>query len=394
MNSIYENLQKIGFTENEARVYVALLQHPESTGYEASRDSGVPRAKVYEVLASMERKGMLMVTTRDGRQYYRAVPAEVLLGNRQQEVEKVLASLDVDLRKLEKGEEDEPIVSLQGKEQVLEMVRHMLEKARFRVFICGLPEDLQLLEAELLQCSNKGVKLFVLSYGDVQLQGVDVFQHPISPLLYLRVILNGRWLTAVNDNQEALIAQVYDRRKTRALWTTNPAVVQAAASWIANDLAFHSLHKRLRQMGESFGQEVQAELERIRKDSSSMWQSMWVIDEHEAAELIVPGEIRDGDEIFKKLGILLKDRSFPVTGTIQFHLKGDGGGLWQIVVKNHGVRIVKGQAYKPGLRLEMFTKDFAALLEGRLPFNVFLSPDRIRIEGDLLLAGMLPDIMV
>jgi len=47
---VLSGLQQLGFTAYEAKVYLALLAHPGSTGYEVARHSGVPRAKVYEVL--------------------------------------------------------------------------------------------------------------------------------------------------------------------------------------------------------------------------------------------------------------------------------------------------------------------------------------------------------
>src|SRR5690606_22780106 len=50
---VVEGLQQLGFTAYEAKVYLALLSRPGSTGYEVARHSGVPRSKVYEVLEKL-----------------------------------------------------------------------------------------------------------------------------------------------------------------------------------------------------------------------------------------------------------------------------------------------------------------------------------------------------
>jgi hypothetical protein len=43
-------LQDLGFTEQEARAYQALLQHNPVTGYELAKVSGIPRPNTYPVL--------------------------------------------------------------------------------------------------------------------------------------------------------------------------------------------------------------------------------------------------------------------------------------------------------------------------------------------------------
>ena len=46
-------LNKTGLTDGEAKVYLALLQNGGSSGYEASKQAGVPRSKIYNLLESL-----------------------------------------------------------------------------------------------------------------------------------------------------------------------------------------------------------------------------------------------------------------------------------------------------------------------------------------------------
>ncbi|MEJ2150164.1 MAG: helix-turn-helix domain-containing protein, partial [Chloroflexota bacterium] len=50
-------LVAVGFTEYEAKVYVALLQEYPATGYQISKKSGVPRSMVYEALGRLHARG-------------------------------------------------------------------------------------------------------------------------------------------------------------------------------------------------------------------------------------------------------------------------------------------------------------------------------------------------
>jgi len=61
MESVIEKLQKIGLTEYEAKVYVALLKDHLNSAGKLSEKSGVPRTKIYSVLESLERKGWIRV---------------------------------------------------------------------------------------------------------------------------------------------------------------------------------------------------------------------------------------------------------------------------------------------------------------------------------------------
>lgn len=54
-------LKKLGFTENEAKVYVGLLSLNEATAREIHEFTHVPRPKIYSVLERMAKKGYVEV---------------------------------------------------------------------------------------------------------------------------------------------------------------------------------------------------------------------------------------------------------------------------------------------------------------------------------------------
>lgn len=49
MDYIVQQLKKIGFNEYEAKSYVSLVKQGPVTAYQVSKDSGVPRARIYEI---------------------------------------------------------------------------------------------------------------------------------------------------------------------------------------------------------------------------------------------------------------------------------------------------------------------------------------------------------
>ena len=75
---LIRNLEKLGLTENEAKAYVGLVILREATAREIHEVTNVPRAKIYEILNTLAKKGYLEV--RHGSPtYFRAVdPKEVI----------------------------------------------------------------------------------------------------------------------------------------------------------------------------------------------------------------------------------------------------------------------------------------------------------------------------
>ncbi len=69
-----ERLTRLGFAEWEAKVYLALLQRSPVTGYQVSKDSGVPRSMVYQVLGKLVNRGAALITHDGDSVLYAPVP--------------------------------------------------------------------------------------------------------------------------------------------------------------------------------------------------------------------------------------------------------------------------------------------------------------------------------
>lgn len=97
---LIEKLKKIGFTENEAKIYVGLLSLNEATARQIHEFTQVPRPKIYSTLERMERKGY--VETRQGTAtYFRSINPEKLTQRLRDEF---LFSLNETLKELNSAE--------------------------------------------------------------------------------------------------------------------------------------------------------------------------------------------------------------------------------------------------------------------------------------------------
>lgn len=66
MNHIKKVLNQFGLTDNEATIYLEALKLGETSPYELSRLTQIPRTTVYDILMSLSLKGLITLTQSDG----------------------------------------------------------------------------------------------------------------------------------------------------------------------------------------------------------------------------------------------------------------------------------------------------------------------------------------
>lgn len=78
---LLNKLQNCGLTNNEAQIYLALLQKKEFIASELSDLTSVGRTRVYELIPLMVAKGLCMELQKNGKKFYSALPPNLALQN-------------------------------------------------------------------------------------------------------------------------------------------------------------------------------------------------------------------------------------------------------------------------------------------------------------------------
>lgn len=77
--AIEDTLKKIGFTEGEIKVYLALLELGSTTTWELTKKSQISGSKVYEVLERLLKKGLVSSVTKNNVKYFESSSPERIL---------------------------------------------------------------------------------------------------------------------------------------------------------------------------------------------------------------------------------------------------------------------------------------------------------------------------
>lgn len=76
---IEQALRKIGLTEGEVKVYLALLELGSSTSWSVTKESGISGSKVYEILERLGKKGLTSSITKNKVKYFETASPERIL---------------------------------------------------------------------------------------------------------------------------------------------------------------------------------------------------------------------------------------------------------------------------------------------------------------------------
>lgn len=232
--ALSSEMQKLGFTDYEAKIYIRLLRQYPATAYELSKVTGVPRANAYHALDSLLRKEAVQPVSEDPVRYV-PVPPQILLegiaGSTRQRCESLIKKLD----SLSETEETQYVWTISGEAEVNERIRQMMLGAKSNVWIKASAESLRVHEEALKTLSEREVDILIILFGE----NVEEFQYSKSVRAFLhdgngKVIGTAdNFFTITVDHEEVLTSNV--RGNVYASYTRNFPIVITSESLIRHD---------------------------------------------------------------------------------------------------------------------------------------------------------------
>lgn len=203
-NDNYKFLLEIGFTLNEAKVYLTLLQNRYLNGYEISKLSNVSRSLVYDVIDRLVAKGFILKS--EGQvNYYCALPYDKV-------IEKIkndnINKLNVAKEKLKNysriKNESEYIFNIKGIDEFFSKANDLILNAKKEISISIWKEDFPKIEESLLIASKKGIKIYIFSFSNINFPSSEIFSYqlkdPTSLFPYRRISI-------IVDGKEVIIGE-------------------------------------------------------------------------------------------------------------------------------------------------------------------------------------------
>lgn len=232
MEELLEHLKEIGFNSYESKVYLALLQYGKSTGYEVSKNSGVPQARAYDTLKVLETK-KIVVSTGEKPATYMPVNPQEILDRHNSKHKQSMAYLEENLLNYNVNYA-EPIINIRDEKAILENITRMIRGAEREILLEAWSEDFENIKELLADAHKRGVKVKIVGYNDLKCDFGLVYQH--SGADYLAKTIGRCFILAV-DEKEALVGIVNEKQGiSDAVCTKNSAL-----NFITKEMIIHDM---------------------------------------------------------------------------------------------------------------------------------------------------------
>lgn len=209
-------LRRLGLNQYESKTYLALASTEANSATELSDIANIPRPRVYDVLAKLEKKGFVMI--RPGRPArYAVVPISNAIASLKKEreeehrkgleeleklEEKLLATLDV--LHMEKPSEEDVYV-IKDRRNIYATIGDLIERAQREIILSSHKEGLQRKREEFGELLHKARK-----------RGVNV-----------RLIENTKRFIIIDDHAILFLSDMQDPRNDKAAWIQSPYIANA-----------------------------------------------------------------------------------------------------------------------------------------------------------------------
>lgn len=253
MQDAREALKSVGFGEYEAAAYCALLAESPANGYQVSRRSGIPRAKVYECLERLVARGAAqpVQTSARGARTYAPTDPETLMKAMQ---ETVLSSFGTARGALKRIQSDARFVEVlwrvASKRDLIERGRTIARNADSTLHVALWSGEFGAILDDLVAAAERGVRMALILYDQheglnrLQEMGVGAVPHSLSKRKAVSSM--GRQFVLVADYEQSIIGSVFAGDDVEGVYTMNRGLVTNAV-----DLVNHEIYveRMVREVG-------------------------------------------------------------------------------------------------------------------------------------------------
>jgi HTH-type transcriptional regulator, sugar sensing transcriptional regulator len=246
-----KELQELGFTDYEAKIYISLLQLSPVTAYEISKNNALPRPNVYSALDSLEKKQAVQRVSLDPVRFVPVNPT-TLFSRISKAVQDRCLALEVGLEKLQPEVKTHYVWNIDSTDEARLKISQLILAAKSHIWIKAHYEELLPHLEELKLASKRGVSLLFILFGDAkQIQqfnfskNCNIFSHEGDGT----VVGLGRYLITLSiDFKEALVMNM---KEHTGAFTQSEPIVNMADSLIRHEIYLAEIFKHFSKLLEA-----------------------------------------------------------------------------------------------------------------------------------------------
>lgn len=216
-------LRQVGFTGQEASLYLTLCRYGALTGYEAAKFSGISRSNAYAALGSLVEKGGAAVAEGKPPRYV-PVSSDEFVTRLEYKYTSIFAFLREHLPGRVKPQE--PYLTVSGSANIEAKIRDMLCHAQLRVYLSLSGSRLSCFRKELSDCVERGLRVVLLSDAPPMIQGAEWYVGELA----------SEQIKLIIDTRELIFGSLSAEGQSSCLYSVNEQLVQLVREALINEI--------------------------------------------------------------------------------------------------------------------------------------------------------------
>ena len=253
MDHLLPSFTKLGLTTFEAKAYLSLLRRGNVTGYEISKESGIPSSKIYSVLNHLVARNLAVPLESHPVRYLPRAPEE-MVETFSKEFGETFSFLKKNLGRLYQRPDREGVVAknILGKKEIFRKAREIIHGTRHSLYMALWKEEWRYIQVALKKVQSRGIKINIVAYGPVPVRLGKIYQHAPSDLPFRE--RRERRFVLVSDDQKALFANFSSEDSEKAVWTENKGLVLLVRDFVIHEIYIVKIREAFpREIVRAFG---------------------------------------------------------------------------------------------------------------------------------------------
>jgi sugar-specific transcriptional regulator TrmB len=232
MDKLIELLKQLGLSQYESKCYVALLGNSPAKPYQIGKTAGIPSAKIYEVIARLEQKGLIAEISGEEKSYIPKDP-DMAIGEWREQYLHLLQETRKALKSQMTAKPVNAVWNAKGRREIVRLGNELIARATTSIFLAASVNLMETWLPALAEARDRGASVHLIAYGELASPSVDV---PVKELKHYALRQNKRTGTVLAvDTHYALF--VSSQNKTlHGAWTENPAIAAIAEEYVDDKL--------------------------------------------------------------------------------------------------------------------------------------------------------------
>jgi len=231
---VMNDMKRLGFSEYECKAYLKLLEEFPLNGYTLSKNSGIPRSRIYEVLKNLMDKQMVFEQTEEKNKVYYPVAPDVFIKKLKESYKELFSNISRFAGRLyTEKKQDDKLVVIRGRRNILSFLNLLIKGAEKRIAVSIWEEEMEDLLPELDRALKRGVVLRGIFFGGKKPYDTLVTHRRIKRYMAEK---KARYMSVIIDGAHTVSGIVSRGEDSKVTWTQDEGLIEISEDYIAHDL--------------------------------------------------------------------------------------------------------------------------------------------------------------